>query len=192
VARRLSGSAGLVGVDSQVVSHWLLAYGNFSETLGHPPASFSMWMGNSLPPWAAYWALLSGILMALEKMPGVGLIGIVETWRRAIAKLILLMTDREVAAACKTERLCAGLQGGIKATIHTMRATWESHHMQEKWGLLLTDAKNAFNEMDQTVLPKGIAAESDGHADVAVNIRCVNGCDDSGWGRFELVHRKRQ
>jgi hypothetical protein len=41
-------------------------------------------------------------------------------------------------------------------------------------------------------LPKGITAESDGHAAVAVNIRCGNGCDDSGWGRCELINRKRQ
>jgi hypothetical protein len=41
-------------------------------------------------------------------------------------------------------------------------------------------------------LPKGIGAESDGRAAVAVNIRCGNGCDDSGWGRCELIRRKRQ
>jgi hypothetical protein len=41
-------------------------------------------------------------------------------------------------------------------------------------------------------LPKGIGAESEGHTAVAVNIRCGNGCDDSDWGRCELIHRKRQ
>jgi hypothetical protein len=33
VDRRLSGSTSLGGVDSQPVSHWILAYGNASETL---------------------------------------------------------------------------------------------------------------------------------------------------------------
>jgi hypothetical protein len=81
VSHRLSGSAGLGGVDSQAVSHWLLAYGNASETLQHSLASCSMWMGNSLPPLAACRALWSGRLMALNKMPGVMPIGIGETWR---------------------------------------------------------------------------------------------------------------
>jgi hypothetical protein len=41
VDRRLPGSAGLGGVDSQAVSHWILAYGNASEKLRHALASFS-------------------------------------------------------------------------------------------------------------------------------------------------------
>jgi hypothetical protein len=55
------------------------------------------------------------------------------------------VTGREVAAACKMNNLCAGLQDGIKASIHAMQAIWDSHHMEEESGFLLIDAKNAFN-----------------------------------------------
>jgi hypothetical protein len=57
VARNLSGSSGLGGVDSQAVAHWLLAYDNASATLRHALASFTNWLANTLPPWAAYRAL---------------------------------------------------------------------------------------------------------------------------------------
>jgi hypothetical protein len=70
VDHRLSGSAGLGGVDYQAVSHWILAYGNASETLRYSLTSFSMWMENVLPPWAAYRSLWIGRLMALDKIPG--------------------------------------------------------------------------------------------------------------------------
>jgi hypothetical protein len=54
VACRLSGSVGLVGVDSQAVSHWCFAYGNASDTMQHSLSSSSMWIGNYLPPWDPY------------------------------------------------------------------------------------------------------------------------------------------
>jgi hypothetical protein len=90
--------------------------------------------------------------MALDKMPGARPIGIGKTWRRSIAKSILGVTDREIAAACKAYTVCAGLQGCIKAAIHAMEAIWDYHHIEEEWGLLLIDANNAFNEMDRTIM----------------------------------------
>jgi hypothetical protein len=33
-----------------------------------------------------------------------------------------------------------------------MQAIWDSCHMEEEWGFLLIYAKNAFNEMEQTVM----------------------------------------
>jgi hypothetical protein len=97
VAHNLSGSAGLEGVDSHAVSHWLLAFGKTRETLRHSLANFANWLANNLPPWAAYRAMWSGRLLALDKMPGVRPICIGETWRRAIAKAVLLVAGRELA-----------------------------------------------------------------------------------------------
>jgi hypothetical protein len=70
-------------------------------------------------------------------------IDIGETWQQAIAKIIHLVTDMEVTTACNTVNLCASLQGGIEAAIHAIQAIWDSHHMEEEWGFLLIDAKNA-------------------------------------------------
>jgi hypothetical protein len=50
------------------------------------------------------------------------------------------------------DRLCSGLQGGIEAAIHAMQDIWDFRYMEEEWGFLLIDAKNAFNEMDRTVM----------------------------------------
>jgi hypothetical protein len=152
VVLNLSGSAGLGGVDSQTVSHWLMAFGNAIETLRHSLANFANWLANNLPPWAAYRAMWSGRLLALDKMPGVRPLGIGETWRRDISKAVLLIAGREVAMVCKTDSLCGGLQGGIDGVIHATPSMWDTHPMEEDWGFLLTDAKTAFNEQCRTMM----------------------------------------
>lgn len=84
VSRRLSGSAGLGGADAVAVQHWLLRFGAGSTALREAVAvaRFTQWLANDYPPWAAYRALMSGRLVALDKCPGVRPIGIGETWRR--------------------------------------------------------------------------------------------------------------
>ena len=43
--------------------------------------------------------------------------------------------------------LCAGLEAGIKGGIHFIRQLQQEHlGDDEPWGMLLIDAKNAFNE----------------------------------------------
>ena len=54
VARRLSGSAGLGGVDSHALQHLLLQFGAASRKLRTVLANFASWMANGLTPWAAY------------------------------------------------------------------------------------------------------------------------------------------
>jgi hypothetical protein len=93
-----------------------------------------------------------GRLLALDKMPGVRPIGIGETWRRAIAKAVLLIAGREVTMACKTDNLCGGLHGRIDGVIHAVQSMWDTHRMEEDWGFLLIDAKNAFNEQRRAML----------------------------------------
>jgi hypothetical protein len=85
-------------------------------------------------------------------MPGVRPIGIGETWRRAIVKAVLLIADREVVMACKTNNLCGGLQGEIDGIIHAAQSMWDTRRMEEDWGLFLVDAKNAFNEQCRTMM----------------------------------------
>ena len=60
VASKLSGSAGLGGVDSQALQHWLLRFGSASKSLRLEVAGFASWMANGFPPWAAYRALMGG------------------------------------------------------------------------------------------------------------------------------------
>ncbi len=75
-----------------------------------------------------------------------------ETWRRAFAKCLLKVAGPEAKEACGTDQLCAGLESGIEGGIHTVQLMWDTHHMEEDWGFLLIDARNAFNEMNRTLM----------------------------------------
>ena len=71
VAGQLSGGAGPGGTDSVSLQHWLLRFGAASGELRMIVEDFVEWLGNGRPPWAAYRALMSGRLIALDKQPGI-------------------------------------------------------------------------------------------------------------------------
>ncbi len=152
VSKNLSGAAGLGGFDSKELSRWLLQYGTRSEKLRKTIAEFTSWLANDNPPWAAYRALMSGRLLALDKCPGIRPIGIGETFRRLMAKLVIAVTRNEAQIACGVDQLCAGLQAGIEGGIHAVQQIWESHKEEEDWGFLMIDARNAFNEINRTTM----------------------------------------
>lgn len=70
-AQRLAGNAGLGGMDSNAVSKLLLQFGKSSHILREAVVEFARWMANDFPPWAAYRAIMSGRLIALDKNPGI-------------------------------------------------------------------------------------------------------------------------
>ena len=67
VAGRLSGGAELGGTNSVSLQHWLLQFGAASRELRLIVGEFLEWLGNGQPPWAAYRALVSGRMIALDK-----------------------------------------------------------------------------------------------------------------------------
>ena len=81
VAGRLLGGAGPGVMDSVSLQHWLLRFGAASAELRLIVGDFVEWLGNGRLPWAAYRALLIGRLVALDKQPGIMLVGVGETWR---------------------------------------------------------------------------------------------------------------
>ena len=83
------------------------------------------WLCNTMPPFAAYRALMSCRLVALDKEPGVRPVGIGEIWRRAIAKCALKVCGENAKAACGSTNLCTGLEAGIKGAIHATGARAE-------------------------------------------------------------------
>ena len=113
VAGRLLGGAGPGGTDSVSLQHWLLRFRAASGALQMIVADFGEWLCNGRPPWAAYQAMMSGWLIALDKFPGIRPVGIGETWRRLLAKCLLQMTGQEAKAACGTEQLSGGVDAGI-------------------------------------------------------------------------------
>ena len=79
VAGHLSGGAGPGGTDLVSLQHWLLRFGAASGELRLTVADFAEWLGKGQPPWAAYRALMSGQLIALDKQPGIRPVGVGET-----------------------------------------------------------------------------------------------------------------
>jgi len=152
VARKLSGSGGLCGSDAQAASQLLLKFGKASHKLRTVMAKLALWLANDTPPWAAYRALMAGRLLALDKCPGIRPIVSGEIWRRTLAKIILEVAGGAAKDACGTDQLCAGLEAGIEGGIHAMKLMWDIHHMEEEWGFLLIDARNAFNELNRTAM----------------------------------------
>ena len=71
VAGRLSGGAGQGGIDSVSLQHCILRFGAASAELRLIVGDFVKWLGNERHPWYAYWALMSGRLIALDKHPGI-------------------------------------------------------------------------------------------------------------------------
>ena len=105
VAGRLSGGGGPRGTDSVSLQQWLLRFDAASAELRLIVGDFVEWLGNGRPPWAAYWALMSGQLIALENHPGIRPVGVGETWRRMMAKCLLRVAGPEAKAACGTTQL---------------------------------------------------------------------------------------
>ena len=66
------------------------------------------------PPWAAYCALIACRLVALDKRPGVLPMGIGETLRRALDKLVMRAAGEQAKTACGNLQLCAGLEASIE------------------------------------------------------------------------------
>ena len=78
------------------------------------------WMANSSPSWSAYRALMACRLVALDKRPGVRPVGIGETLRQALAKLVMRAAGEQAKTACGNLQLCAGLEAGIEGATHTV------------------------------------------------------------------------
>ena len=127
VAGCLSGGAGPGGTDSISLQHWLLRFGAASGELRLIVAEVGEWISNRPPPWAAYRALMSGRLIALDKSPGIRPVGINETWQRLLAKCLLGVSGQEAKTACGTDQLAGRVEAGIEGEIHAARLQWAQH-----------------------------------------------------------------
>jgi hypothetical protein len=134
------------------LQQWLLKFGGASQQFRKAVAEFTVWLAKESPPWAAYRALRSGRLVALDKCPGVHPIGIGESFMRLSWKCVLLVAGGEAKESCGVDQLYAGLEAGIEGGIHAMRLLCKTDLAEEKWGFLLVDARSAFNEGNRIVV----------------------------------------
>ena len=98
--------------------NWLLFLWCSSEELSVIVASLDDWVANSSHPWSAYLALMACCLVALDKSPGVRPVGIGETLRRAMPKLVMRATGDQAKTVCGNLQLCAGLEANIEGETH--------------------------------------------------------------------------
>ena len=78
------------------------------------------WLANTSPPWAAYRATMANSLVAMNKMPGVRLLGIEEIYSRLWAKLVIKDCESQSKLSCRTSQLCEGLEARIEGAIHSV------------------------------------------------------------------------
>ena len=83
-------------------------------------------------------------LIALDKRPGVRPIGIGETLRRIMCKTVAELTKHDLDEVLGTDQLAGGMEAGIEGAVHALNDLFEQNQ-ENGHGLLLMDAKNAFN-----------------------------------------------
>ena len=67
--------------------------------------------------------------------------------RRLVCRIMLLVAGKGATRACGTDQLCSGLEAGIEGREHHPRSMWDAHVDDDQpWGILMIDARNAFNE----------------------------------------------
>jgi hypothetical protein len=131
LALRMSGSAGPSSFDAVMLRNCLLWYGRASGELRQELATWVEWLSNESPPWAAYRALMSRRLVALDKQPGVRPVAIGEIWQRCIAKGNLVGSGAEAKGTCGSVQLCAGLEAGIEGALHAVRLRAETNESMQ-------------------------------------------------------------
>ena len=88
-------------------------------------------------------------LIALDKQPGVRPIGIGETLQRILGKAVVDLIGDDLAYAFGSKKLAGGVSCGIDGSILGLRELLEKNS-SNGLGLLLLDAKNAFNSINRS------------------------------------------
>ncbi|KAL7526623.1 hypothetical protein ACHAXR_001569, partial [Thalassiosira sp. AJA248-18] len=179
VAGKLSGGAGPGSIDALMLKKWLLRYGKASQELREELAAWTEWLCNENPPWAAFRAMMSCRLVALDKCPGVRPLGIGEIFRRAIAKCALKVCGDDAKTTCGSTQLCAGLEAGIEGAMHAVKTRADENESMEfgEWEVddSIWEAEAEEGEV-QDSLP--IRQEREGLANAILTQEIVDGMED--------------
>ena len=145
------GSHGPSCVDANDWRRWLSHFGQASTNLCKALAAFARRLAteqmHDLTPYNAC------RLIPLDKNPGVRPIGVGEVIRRIIGRNILRCIGNDLKILGQKRQLCLGQKCGIELPIHSLCETFE---LPETEGLLLIDAKNAFNSLNRDLALKNI------------------------------------
>ena len=98
-------------------------------------------------------AYLACRLVPLDKSPGLRPIGIGEVIRRILGKSFMTIVKEDVQEIAGAIQVCAGQSGGCEAAIHGMKDIYDEEDTE---GVLLLDARNAFNLMSRATMLENI------------------------------------
>ena len=118
VASKLSGAAGALGVEAIELRNWILRFGCALEEFRVIVADLEDWMANYSHPLDTYHNLMACRLVALDTHPGLCPIGIRETLRQAIAKIVMRAAGDQEKTVCGSIQLCTGIEAGIEGATH--------------------------------------------------------------------------
>ena len=147
------GSHGPSGVDANEWRRWMSNFSQSSTSLCRTVARLAVRIATEENDNEALIPYNACRLIPLDKNPGVRLIGVGEVLRRIIGRTILRCVENDLKLLGKNLQLCLGEKCGIEHAIHSLRKQFETPETQ---GILLIDAKNAFNSLNRDLALRNI------------------------------------
>ena len=154
-AKNTNGAAGPSGMDSDGWQRILCSksFKSSSVELCEAVAQLAKKLATNLVDPSTLSEYTACRLIPLDKNPGVRPIGIGEVLRRVIGKAITTLLKPEILSTTAPLQACAGLQGGVEASIHALRSIFED---TDSHGILLVDADNAYNALNRSMALQNI------------------------------------
>ena len=150
---KIHGSHGPSGVDANEWRRWKSNFNQSSTSLCRTVARLAVRITTEEIDSEAPRPYKACLLIPLDKNPGVRPIGVGEVLRRIIGRSILRCVGNDLKLLGKNKQLCLGQKCGIEHAIHSLRQQSETPEVQ---GILLIDAKNAFNSLNRDLALRNI------------------------------------
>lgn len=141
----MNGSSGPSGLDASVWKHLSTSF-NTSNDLCSALASLARRISTTYVDPSGLYPFLASRLIAIDKLPGVRLIGIGEVVRRIVGKAVLSVVRDDILEVAGTDQLCAGQPGGCEGAVHAVRSMFQSVECE---AVFFVDASNAFNSLNR-------------------------------------------
>ena len=162
IALTIQGAAGPSMADSFVWRRMLVSFKAASTELCSAVADLARRLSTEHVDPFGLMPLLNNRLIPLDKNPGVRPIGVGETLRRIIGKIVLSVLSDDIMFAAEATQVCAGCE----AVIHALRKVFAS---LDSDAVTLVDADNAFNRLNRAVALHNIQYLCPPFATIAIN-----------------------
>ena len=152
---KMDGAAGPSGLDTAAWKRICISFKTASADLCESHANTARHLCSEHVDPSEISALVACRLIALYKFPGVRPIGVGETVRRVIGKVIAtaISNDIQEAASPLQVQICAGHLSGCEAAVHAMHQVYQTSSTE---AVILVDACNAFNSLNRETALRSI------------------------------------